>query len=99
MCLGVFSSSSKIVKVKIPFYILNSEKIDYSNWSVTLNKKVIESQGESDYLNLSLDLEKGWNSLLLRNTDCPFQIEVNRVRGNADDRPLCVMFGRLVLTE
>jgi hypothetical protein len=99
MCLGIFSAVDTFQKVRIPVYFLNSEGTKHGNWNIVLNDEKIVFKSQPDYLDLKLYLQKGWNSLLLRNLECPLQVDVNRLRGNADDRPLCVMFGRLVLTE
>lgn len=99
LCLGIYSSTAKVQKVRVPIYVLNSEVISQSRWNIILNKKLTEMQAQVDYLDLKLSLQKGWNSLLLRNEDCPSRIDVNRLRGNSDDRPLCVMFGGLTLTK
>jgi len=99
MCLGVFSASDNVRGVSIPVYLLNSAGVENENWKITLNGKKLVFKTQSDTLIFKLDLKKGWNSLLLRNLDCPLRVDVNRFRGNADDRPLCVMFGGLVLTK
>jgi len=79
--------------------LLNSAGVENENWKIALNGKKLVFETQPNVLIFKLDLKRGWNSLLLRNLDCPLRADVNRFRGNADDRPLCVMFGGLVLTE
>ena len=99
ICLGIFSAEDDSRIVDFPFYSLDGTSEKHRNWEIAVNSKPFELKTKSNALNFEIAVHKGWNTLKIRNLDCPTQFNANRLQGKADDRPLCIMYGKLVLTN